>query len=465
MNVMLCIKHAPLVFRRYSSSFRNSAALRKPNFDLKKILNNSQLYEDAIYKRQLPELKESLDYVIANRPIEIELTNNINHLKHERSKLGELMKESKGNPPLELKEKLKYAKNELKALESKLAGLSEAIHEHTESLPNLLDPSIPKDAFVGDVVKFINCESESGAVEANPVTEFDHKTIGEKLNIMNFSTASRISGASWYYLMGDGALLEQALIQYGLSKARQRGYSMVIPPSIVKNEVVNACGFKPNDQNGEQQVYQLTNENLSLTGTAEIPLGALHSSSIIPSTQNFPIKYVGLSRSYRAEAGARGADTKGLYRVHEFTKVELFHFTTPDKASEELEFLKDFQIGLIEELGLSAKMINMPSSDLGAPAMKKFDCEAWMPGRKNWGELTSCSNCGDYQSRRLGIRYEDGGDANTLKYVHTLNGTCMAVPRVIVAIIEQFYDPKTESILIPSVLRPYMDNKERIYKN
>ena len=282
---------------------------------------------------------------------------------------------------------------------------------------------------------------------------------------MHFNIAARISGSSWYYLVGDGALLEQALIQYGLSKARVNGYTMIIPPSIVKNEIISACGFKPNDQNGEQQVYQLTNDDLSLIGTAEIPLGAYHSSSTFPSSQNYPIKYVGISRSYRAEAGARGSDTKGLYRVHEFTKVELFHFTTPDKAAQELEDLKNLQISIIEDLGLSAKMINMPSSDLGAPALKKFDCEAWMPGREGWGELTSCSNCSDYQSRRLGIRYEDGKDENKLKYIHTLNGTCVAIPRVIVAIMEQFYDPATESIIIPKVLRPYMDDKERIYQN
>mmetsp|Transcript_1288 Transcript_1288/g.1536 ORF Transcript_1288/g.1536 Transcript_1288/m.1536 type:complete len:463 (+) Transcript_1288:55-1443(+) len=462
---MLRHKASTVSFRRYSSSFKNSTVLRKPNFDLKNIINNSEKYKDALIRRNTPELIQSLEYVVTNRPIEIELTNKINTRKHERSKLSEVMKELKNKAPIKVKEELARAKSELKALEAERDKLSQNIHEHAESLPNLLDTTVPNDTLQGDIVKFINCASDEDAEISKPKSKFDHKTIGEKLNIMNFNTAARVSGSSWYYLVGDGALLEQALIQYGLSKARLNGYIMVTPPSIVKNEIVNACGFKPNDQNGEQQVYQLTNDNLSLIGTAEIPLGAYHSSSTFPSTQDYPIKYVGVSRSFRAEAGARGADTKGLYRVHEFTKVELFHFTTPDKASQELEDLKNLQIGIIEDLGLSAKMINMPSSDLGAPALKKFDCEAWMPGRKSWGELTSCSNCGDYQSRRLGIRYEDGKDENKLKYIHTLNGTCVAVPRVIVAIIEQFYDPTTESILIPEVLRPYMDGKERIYKN
>lgn len=432
---------------------------------MKNIINNSEKYKDAIIRRKTPELIQNLEHVVANRPIEIELTNRINTKKHERSKLSEVMKELKNKAPIEVKKELARAKCELKTLEAERDDLSQKIHKYAESLPNLLDETVPKDALQGDIVKFINCASEQDAVNSMPESKFDHKTIGEKLNIMNFNTAARISGSSWYYLVGDGALLEQALIQYGLSKARVNGYTMIIPPSIVKNEIINACGFKPNDQNGEQQVYQLTNDDLSLIGTAEIPLGAYHSSTTFPSTHNYPIKYVGISRSYRAEAGARGSDTKGLYRVHEFTKVELFHFTTPDKAAQELEDLKNLQISIIEDLGLSAKMINMPSSDLGAPALKKFDCEAWMPGRKGWGELTSCSNCGDYQSRRLGIRYEDGKDENKLKYIHTLNGTCVAIPRVIVAIMEQFYDAATESIIIPKVLRPYMDGKERIYQN
>lgn len=461
------LRHKPLSvsFHRYSSSFKNSTVLRKPNFDLKNIINNSEKYKDAIIRRKTPELIQNLEHVVANRPIEIELTNRINTKKHERSKLSEVMKELKNKAPIEIKKELARAKSELKTLEAERDDLSQKIHKYAESLPNLLDKTVPKDTLQGDIVKFINCASEQDAVNSMPESKFDHKTIGEKLNIMNFNTAARISGSSWYYLIGDGALLEQALIHYGLSKARVNGYTMIIPPSIVKNEIINACGFKPNDQNGEQQVYQLTNDDLSLIGTAEIPLGAYHSSTTFPSTHNYPIRYVGISRSYRAEAGARGSDTKGLYRVHEFTKVELFHFTTPDKAAQELEDLKNLQISIIEDLGLSAKMINMPSSDLGAPALKKFDCEAWMPGRKGWGELTSCSNCGDYQSRRLGIRYEDGKDENKLKYIHTLNGTCVAIPRVIVAIIEQFYDATTESIIIPKVLRPYMDGKERIYQN
>lgn len=400
-----------------------------------------------------------LEFVVENRQKENDLQHERNTLASERKRLGAQMaahmklgdSEQKEN----LQKRLSEYKSRISAVESDLETLSSKIHACVESLPNWLDETVPQDPLNAEVVDIINGTSELQIEDSMPVSSHDHKTIGEKLKIMDFATASRISGSSWYYLIGDGALLEQALVQYALSKARQNGYKMVIPPSIVKTEVVGACGFKPRDQNNEKQVYELEGESLSLTGTAEIPLGALHSSSTIETPQ----KYVGVSRSYRAEAGARGKDTTGLYRVHEFTKVELFHFTNASQSKHELEQLREFQTTIISELGLRAKMLNMPTSDLGAPAMKKYDCEAWMPGRGSWGELTSCSNCGDYQSRRLGIRHLVGG---ALEYVHTLNGTAMAVPRVIVAILEQNYDVQTNRVRVPDVLVPYMDGKRYI---
>ncbi|KAG7191859.1 Serine--tRNA ligase, mitochondrial [Scheffersomyces spartinae] len=451
-------------FTRSSSTFKNTNILLKPAFDLKRVIANKDAYLDSISRRNcLPSVKEGLEYILNNRELEKNISSSLNQLRAERKKLASTIK---GKQDTQTLDTLKSYKKQIQDLEVQQSVLAKTLHDAADNLPNLLDPGVPEDPEEGTVVEFINCDSELHGEQLRPKDSsiYDHKTIAEKLNIVDFSTASRVSGSSWYYLKGDGALLEQALVQYGLKKARLNGYKMLIPPSIVQSEVVNACGFKPRDQNNEQQVYSIEGSSLALTATAEIPLGGLHSSSTFPSKQDFPVKYVGVSRSYRAEAGARGKDTKGLYRVHEFTKVELFHFTTEENSQEELEQLKQFQIEIIKDLGLSAKMINMPTTDLGAPASKKYDCEAWMPGRGAWGELTSSSNCTDFQSRRLGIKHIDG-ESGKLKYVHTLNGTCMAVPRVIVALIEQFYDPATESILIPKVLRPYMDDKERIVKN
>lgn len=447
---------------RYASLFKSTTALKRPVFDYKEIVARSAEMKSSMERRGDGDTS-NLDFVVENRQKEIDLQNERNSLVNQRKQLGAkmagVMKLGSDTEKSHLQAQLLDFKVKIGALEADLDVLSGRIHNALESLPNWLDDTVPQDPFKAQVVDIIHGESEQQIESALPVTEIDHKKIGESLGIMDFATASRICGSSWYYLVGDGALLEQALVQYALSKARQNGYKMVIPPSIVKSEVVSACGFKPRDQNNEKQVYGIEAEPLSLTGTAEIPLGALHSSSTI----ELPKKYVGVSRSYRAEAGARGKDTTGLYRVHEFTKVELFHFTEASKSKEELEELRLFQTSIIEGLGLKAKMLNMPTTDLGAPALKKYDCEAWMPGRGSWGELTSCSNCGDYQSRRLGIRHKNS--EGKLEYVHTLNGTAMAVPRVIVAIIEQNYDPETLSVKIPQPLIPYMDGKTHITKN
>ena len=458
--------HKTICFQRRwaSNAAKNSSTLMRAQLDISDIILRPEEYKTSVERRQLPDtLKEDIDYIVKARPLQGELFSKINALKRERNELADKIK-SKSVKVDEVKLRLTTIKLEMQPLEKQLKDMQETVYTKAEGLPNLLDDGVPENPLAEDIVAYINTNSTEAA-SFNASSEDmsrDHKSICESMGLVDFATASRISGSSWYYLLKDGALLEQALVQYALSRARQHGYTMVIPPSIVKSEIVHACGFKPNDQNNEKQVYQIEEEPLSLTGTAEIPLGALHSSTIFSPHTKLPIKYAGVSRSYRAEAGSSGRDTKGLYRVHEFTKVELFHFTTMDQAKSELEQIKDFQVELVQGLGLKAKLLNMPTSDLGSPALKKYDIEAWMPGRGAWGEITSSSNCGDYQSRRLGIRLNTG---ESTKHVATLNGTCMAVPRVIVALIEQNYDPERKVINIPEVLRPYMDDKKVISKD
>ncbi|KAI5956723.1 DIA4 [Candida jiufengensis] len=452
-----------LLLRYASTGTKNSSTLLRAQLDLNNITTRSEEYKSSIKRRQLPNsLIQDIDFITKNRPILSQTYTKINTLKRERNELADKIKNKDENSEV-LKNRLKDIKNEMKPMEKFVKELQEELYSKAEALPNLLDDSVPQSETQEELVAYINTSPEEASSFNKSDSKRDHKSIGERFGIVDFTTASRIAGSSWYYLIGDGALLEQALIQYGLSKARSIGYKMITPPSIVKSEIINACGFKPNDQNNEKQIYQIENEPRALTGTAEIPLGAYHSSTIFSSNTKFPLKYIGISRAYRAEAGASGKDTKGLYRVHEFTKLELFHFTTMEKSKEELEEIKDFQLQIIKELGLKARLLNMPTSDLGSPAMKKYDIEAWMPGRGSWGELTSSSNCGDYQSRRLGIRYNVSDEK--IGHVATLNGTCMAIPRVIVAIIEQFYDPELDIIKIPEVLRPYMDGKDVITKN
>lgn len=431
------------------------AQWKRPVFDYKYLVANESLFVDSIKRREM--VGPVLDNYYKIKPLYedfVQLDKTVRDMKHQRGLEQDRFMESKDKSILD---KLKTTKTVLSEKESKLQIIKDQLEEAAESIPNLIHDSVTDKEVIVDTIN----AAEVQEVE-NPA--LDHKSICEKLGVVDFVNASRVSGPSWYYLLGDAALLEQALVQYALKLARQLGFKMCIPPSIVKNVVSNSCGFKPRDQSDETQVYQLKNNDLCLTGTAEIPLAGLRANSVLENLHVNPEKLVGVSRSYRAEAGALGKDTKGLYRVHEFTKVELFVFSKNDMAlsNEELLKLVEFQKKFVKSLGLTAKVMNMPANDLGAPAYQKFDIEAFMPGRGSWGELSSSSNCLDFQSRRLNIKYKelDG----TLKYVHTLNGTAVAVPRVILAIIENNYDPDTETIEIPHVLRPYMDDKERISK-
>lgn len=431
------------------------STLKAPSYDTKSIVNNIEKVILEAKQRELPQA--SIDAISSIPQLYEEskqLSLTLNDLLYSKNNIQKQIKIAlKNNENIEhLKTQQSERKDQEKELSAQLKETESKLEYRLEFVPNPLHQSVTDKE---QIVNFLN-----PLEEYKPDPRYDHMTIGDGLRIVNMTTAAAVSGGSWYYLLGDGALLEQALVQYALSLARKHGFQIVIPPSIVRNEVASACGFKPRDQNGEQQIYRLSKSDLCLTGTAEIPLAGLCINRTFKESE-LPFKVAGVSRSYRAEAGARGRDTKGLYRVHEFTKVELFVWAADQQSEQELENLREFQESLIGSLGLSAKVINMPYNDLGSPATKKYDIEAWMPGRGNFGEVTSASNCLDYQSRRLQTKYKKEGEKKSF-FVHTLNGTAMAVPRVIVAILENFYDPKTKKVLIPQVLRKYMDDKKYI---
>lgn len=295
-----------------------------------------------------------------------------------------------------------------------------------------------------------------------------HTDVGAELGLLDFTSASTVSGWGWYYLLDDAVLLEQALVNYALTLARERGWRLVSPPSIVYSHIASAAGFRPRDQRGEQQIYALEAAegkfSHSLAGTAEIPLAGLGANRVF-GEEELPLKVVGTGRAYRAEAGARGVDSKGLYRVHEFTKVELFAWAPPNPASTEKIFdeMLAFQTHLITSLGLYARLLEMPTTDLGASAHRKIDIEVYMPSREKkdpWGEVSSLSNCTDYQSRRLNTRAKLKGGARDFAW--TLNGTAVAVPRILIALLEYGY--AEGSVTIPEALRPFMGGQEIIAK-
>jgi seryl-tRNA synthetase len=384
----------------------------------------------------------------------------------------------------QVQDEARTLKNQLAAMideEERVLATMEAL---ALELPNLTSDDTPR----GEepvVLSYINeppqsseqqqktTETRSDADDAAPATP-SHVEIGTDLGILDFQSAATASGWGWYYLLGEAAQLEQALIQYALAVTTRHGWTQVSPPSIVYSHIGAACGFQPRDQNGEQQVYALAQSaadadrgvpELCLTGTSEIALAGMKANAAIQS-EDLPLKRVAVSRCYRAEAGARGADAKGLYRVHEFTKVELFAWTSPDPLAAEdvFEEMLDMQTEILSSLDLPCRVLSMPSTDLGASATRKVDMEAWFPSRAarlgGWGEVTSASMCTDYQTRRLATRTRvDGGK---MGFPWTANGTALAVPRVLAALLENGWDEETMTVRVPECLRPWMDGKERI---
>lgn len=369
----------------------------------------------------------------------------------------------------------KDLKERISAVEVKETVAMSEIDSLAAAIPNLTSDETPRgDDF--QVIDYINEHPEPDPSTSNRVWR-SHVDIGSELNLLDFAGAATTSGWGWYYLLNEAAQLEQALVQYALSIAKKRGWGQVSPPSMVYSHIAAACGFQPRDQNGESQIYSIQQSpsdvgrkpEMSLAGTAEIPLAGMKANTVLEEGE-LPLKRVGVSRSYRAEAGARGIDTKGLYRVHEFTKVELFAWTHPSSSASTEIFseMLSIQKTILQSLGLHCRIIEMPSTDLGASATRKNDIEAFFPSRRakdeGWGEVTSVSTCSDYQSRRLGTRVDLRSNTGKITFPYTVNGTAMAVPRVLAAILENGWDEEKREVRIPEVLWPWMDGVEVIKK-
>lgn len=350
-------------------------------------------------------------------------------------------------------------KPEIQKLEHEMTELERQLLDKALLIPNTTHPATP----IGNeskckILSYINEENQYTSDEA-----LDHVQIAERFDLVDLEIASRISGTGFYYLKNEAVLLELALTQFALKKAKDAGFKMMRCPDLVRSDFVPACGFQPRDANG-QQIYETDEGALSLVGTAEIPLAALGVDKLFRE-KDLPKRYVAVGRAFRAEAGARGADTRGLYRVHEFTKVELFSFATSSKSDEELNVILELQKSIVADLGLCARVLEMPTEELGAAAHRKYDIEAWIPSRNDWGEITSASNCTDYQARRLNARYkldkvEASENRPSTQFVHTLNGTAAAIPRLLVAGLESW--TSHGRIKIPKCLQQYMGGMKEI---
>jgi seryl-tRNA synthetase len=356
-------------------------------------------------------------------------------------------REERKNEGRRLREQTTAAQAELDAVAAEMDALQRTI-------PNMSHPDAPLGA--DDQA---NLEIRQGKT---PPPEFDfkpldHVELGEKLGLMDFEGGAKVAGHGFYFLKNDAVLLELALQRYAIDLLIAEGFTPTITPDLARNEILQGTGYIP--RGPETQIYSIADSDLSLVATAEITLGGLLSDTILEADQ-LPIKVCGISHCYRTEAGAGGRAARGLYRVHQFTKVEMFAFTLPDASDAMLDYFCELECKLFDGLGIAYRVVDTATGDLGGPAYRKFDLEAWMPGRGasgEYGEVTSTSNCTDYQARRLGIRFRHKAEKGTT-FVHTLNGTAIAISRAIIAILET-YQQADGSVLVPQALQGLMGKK------
>ena len=342
----------------------------------------------------------------------------------------------------------KAIKEELATCESEYAEIDRKFMEEARTIPNYAHPDAPvgkedKDSlavkFWGEPTKF-------------SFQPKDHVQLGEALDILDFDNGAKVAGQKFYYIKNKGVILQMALERYAMDIVLKHGFTPFITPDIAKEEILNGIGFNP--RGAESNIYTIEGTGTCLVGTAEITLGGYYSGEIIPK-EKLPIKMTGLSHCFRREAGGAGQYSKGLYRVHQFSKLEMFIYCLPEESDSYHQEILSIEEEIFQGLGLPYRVVDTATGDLGAPAYRKFDIEAWMPGRGEngeYGEVTSTSNCTDYQARSLNIRYRD--DDGKPKFVHMLNGTAVALSRAIVAILEN-YQNEDGSVSIPPALVPY----------
>lgn len=415
--------------------------------DIKFIKNNLDLVKENINKR----------YTFADAELTIKLYDEKNQIQVELDDLRQKRNINAGKMKVKLdqneREKLieegKGLKSKISQLEEKLNILNKQYHEELIKIPNMTHPTTP----IGATEKDSKVIKEAVNIRQLNFKPKDHIELGKELDLIDFENAAKVSGQKFYYLKNEGALIEIALVQFAMKILVEKGFTPYITPDLARDSILDGIGFNP--RGNETNVYSVKDTNLCLIGTAEITLGGLYSDTIIPDDQ-LPVKMVGFSHCFRTEAGAAGKTQKGLYRVHQFSKVEMFAITKEEDAENMHEEFLKIEEEIYNKLEIPYRVLNIASGDLGAQAYKKYDLEAWMPGRQEFGEITSTSNCTDYQSRRLNIRYKDKSGENKIAYM--LNGTVIAVPRVIIAILEN-YQNEDGSVNIPKNLIPYIGIK------
>jgi seryl-tRNA synthetase len=423
--------------------------------DIRLIRETPDVVRINLKKRGDPSNLKLLDDLIdSDKRWRLGLTR-LNDLRHERRKItGEIaIAKKNGKDASDEIAKAKGVDTEITTLEKQVAQAEEKVHELLMRLPNLLHETVPYG-------KGENDNEETRKWGNTPKFAFpakDHLDIGLKLDIFDIERASKITGARFFFLKNEAVLLDNALINFALEEMAKKGYTPVEPPFLMRRkayEGVTALG------DFEEVLYKIENEDLYLIATSEHPMAAMYMDEVLMA-QNLPLKLCGCSTNFRKEAGAHGKDTRGVFRTHQFNKVEQFIFTKPEDSWKMHEELIQNAEELVQKLGLAYRVVNVCTGDIGTVAAKKYDLEAWMPAQNAYREIISCSNCTDYQARRLNVKYREKEGEAPKGFVHTLNSTAIATGRTMVALIEN-YQQEDGSVTIPEVLRKYMGGIKRI---
>ncbi|MFQ6010909.1 MAG: serine--tRNA ligase [Nitrososphaerales archaeon] len=419
--------------------------------DIRMVREDPEIINKMLDRRKSPfPLKELLE---KDRKLRSLITRT-QKLKHDRNLTSERiasMKKAGAGTDKEIQEMRKLG-NEIETANSAIADLQKDVRRLLMDLPNIPHPSVPDG-----IDESQNVVIRSAGKKSNPnFTVKDHIELGSDLGLIDMDRASKVSGSRFYYLKGDLVLLNQALIRYALEFLRERHFQLIQPPYLLRREIVEGCVAL---SDFEDSIYQVEGQDLYLLPTSEHAIAGFHFDEILEGS-TLPLNYSGVSPCFRKEAGTSGRDTKGIFRVHQFEKVEQFVFCKPDDSWNEHERLLRNAEEFFQSLGLAYRIVNVCIGDLGAVAAKKYDLEIWLAGQGKYREAVSCSNCTDYQARRLNIRFRDRqSDEST--FVHTINSTLVATERALIGIMEN-YQTKKGTIKIPEVLRPFMSGLEEI---
>jgi len=406
--------------------------------DLKLIRDNPELVKKAMADRCTEAPVDEILSLDAERRKAVAEVENLRHTRREASK-GQLDKSAI--------EEARNRRSQIKELEDRVSELDNSLRTLLLQIPNIPQPSVP----IGKSEKDNPLVRVSGEPKTFDFTPLPHWTLGEKLGIIDFERGVKLSGTRFYVLRGAGARLQRALITFFLDlHTKGHGYTEVYLPFMVKQEIMLASGNLPKFADN---LYHYDEDDMWFVPTAEVPLTGLYSGEILPPG-SLPIYHVAYTACFRREKMSAGKDTRGIKRGHQFDKVELYKFVEPDKSNEELERLLNDATDVCEKLGFTYRVIQLCTADMGFASSKTYDIEVWAPGCGEWLEVSSCSNCWDFQARRANIRYKQTPDARP-QFVHTLNGSGLALPRVVIAVLEN-YQQKDGSVVIPEVLRPYM---------